>query len=172
MGGSGSTRWGTHHKAATVEGSYGLTVTTLESALRCGPGAHCDLRWKQGGRMVRELSAQVERAPGTGETAGLVVCLLYTVAGVAREGRIAVQSPPQPIRGRPYWLICPGLAGVCGRRVSAVYLPPGAMVYACRQCHGLVYASSQGHDKGTDKGGFGLSGATWRLFRKAAAHGR
>ena len=122
--------------------------------------------------MVRELSAQVERAPGTGETAGLVVCLLYTVAGVAREGRIAVQSPPQPIRGRPYWLICPGLAGVCGRRVSAVYLPPGAMVYACRQCHGLVYASSQGHDKGTDKGGFGLSGATWRLFRKAAAHGR
>jgi hypothetical protein len=38
----------------------------------------------------------------------------------------------------------------CGRRVSALYLPPGAKWFGCRHCYELTYESAQTHDKRVD----------------------
>jgi hypothetical protein len=55
--------------------------------------------------------------------------------------------------GHRYWFRCPGILDgrlICRRRVTALYRPPGAERFACRQCHGLTYASVQQHDKRVD----------------------
>lgn len=49
------------------------------------------------------------------------------------------------------WFLCPK-EGCCvegGRRCNRLYLPPGTRDFGCRQCHGLVYRSSQESRKQT-----------------------
>ena len=41
----------------------------------------------------------------------------------------------------------------CGKRVSKLYLPPGATEFKCRRCHSLVY-TSQCFNKNTKSGNF------------------
>jgi hypothetical protein len=54
--------------------------------------------------------------------------------------------------GKRLWLLCPGLEGnSCGRKCTALYLPPGTPVFACRLCYGLTYLSAQTHDKRIDR---------------------
>src|SRR5262245_27197128 len=38
-----------------------------------------------------------------------------------------------------WWIECPR----CGRRRDALYLPPDATRWACRECHGLIYATQR-----------------------------
>ena len=47
--------------------------------------------------------------------------------------------------GLRWWFTCPLIrAGVpCQRRVSKLYLPPGARLFGCRDCHNLTYISCQ-----------------------------
>jgi len=47
------------------------------------------------------------------------------------------------------WFLCPlTIYGVpCRRRVSKLYLPPGARYFGCRQCYNLTYRSRKQHDK-------------------------
>jgi hypothetical protein len=42
---------------------------------------------------------------------------------------------------------CPA---VCGRRVRKLYVVPGSLNFACRQCAGLQHASAQAHDRRVD----------------------
>lgn len=41
--------------------------------------------------------------------------------------------------GRRLWFLCPA----CNRRVGKIYLPPDAVLFACRLCHALAYRSRQ-----------------------------
>src|SRR5262245_10188937 len=42
-------------------------------------------------------------------------------------------------KGRQWWFHCPS----CYRRCSWLYLPPGALKFACRRCWGLAYYSQR-----------------------------
>jgi hypothetical protein len=54
--------------------------------------------------------------------------------------------------GCRFWFHCPGLLGrPCARRVSALYLPPGSSLFACRHCHDLTYRSVRTHDSRVDR---------------------
>lgn len=63
------------------------------------------------------------------------------------EVRIPVnlEWTPTQFGGKRWWFTCPltkrSLA--CNRRVSKLYLPPGAKFFGCRKCHDLTYQSSQ-----------------------------
>lgn len=54
--------------------------------------------------------------------------------------------------GIRYWFICPLVVNgqVCNKRVSKLYLPPGAKYFGCRTCHNLTYQSCKEHDKRVD----------------------
>ena len=49
--------------------------------------------------------------------------------------------------GERRWLLCPR----CFRRVAKLYRPPDEVLFACRQCHGLTYRSTQCHDARLDR---------------------
>ena len=48
------------------------------------------------------------------------------------------------LSGRRSYAYCSGFG--CGRRVRALYAPPGAGVFRCRRCWGLVYRRPQGRE--------------------------
>lgn len=54
--------------------------------------------------------------------------------------RIPLTSTGLAYGGRRWWFTCPA----CGRRRGLLVLPPGEQVFACRRCHGLLYASQMG----------------------------
>ena len=55
---------------------------------------------------------------------------------------VALSVRVMPFGGVYWFMRCPG----CDRRCRALYLPPsGRGSLRCRQCHGLVYESSQVH---------------------------
>lgn len=63
----------------------------------------------------------------------------YTVDGVRHRYWVAVERQARHFGGtQAYWL-CPK----CQRRCSALYCPPTASRFLCRQCHDLTYASCQ-----------------------------
>jgi len=65
---------------------------------------------------------------------------------------IDLATAPCRFGGLRYWFICPASKnGVpCWRRVVKLYLPPGAVYFVCRHCHGLTYRSCQEHDARVD----------------------
>ena len=135
MGGQGSGRWRGHAKAMTVESFLVLDAEILRGvpALERGRGVAMlrshdlprgfpvpwELRWTNG--------PELRLSPGTGEQGPIVVALSVRV---------------MPYGGVCWYLRCPE----CGRRCRKLYLPPaGRGFLRCRQCHGLVYESSQVH---------------------------
>jgi hypothetical protein len=60
------------------------------------------------------------------------------------EQRVPVVWTTCHLGGRRPWFLCTVYTGerYCGRRVAKLYLGHGA-AFACRQCHGLAYASQQ-----------------------------
>lgn len=56
----------------------------------------------------------------------------------ARIQQISLTAMPCPYGGQRWWLRCE-----CGARCGKLYLPPGAISYACRQCHDLRYRSQR-----------------------------
>ena len=69
------------------------------------------------------------------------------------EYRVAVTSTPCRFGGQRYWFLCPVVRqGIrCERTVRKLYLPPGAAVFGCRQCHNLTYTSCQTHNRTLDR---------------------
>jgi hypothetical protein len=67
-----------------------------------------------------------------------------------QDFRYPIEMTPVPCRfgGLRYWFICPAVKnGVpCRQRVLKLYLPPGAVYFACRCCYELTYRSCQQHD--------------------------
>jgi hypothetical protein len=135
MGGRGSGRWRGHTKAQTVEWCFVLDAAILTgipaAERRRGTAemrAHCCARvlqvpWKLVYTTVPELHLWFN---GDQQLPGVVV---LSVRGM-RFG------------GVRWYLHCPE----CGLRVSKLYVPlMGRQSLACRQCHGLVYESSQVH---------------------------
>ncbi|MCY2931602.1 MAG: hypothetical protein NTV86_19345 [Planctomycetota bacterium] len=62
--------------------------------------------------------------------------------------RIPLTSTGLAYGGHRWWFTCPA----CGRRRGVLVLPPGEQGFACRQCHGLLYASQMGPGRGRAMG--------------------
>ncbi len=61
---------------------------------------------------------------------------------------IELATAPCRFGGQRYWFICPAVKNEvpCRRRAVKLYLPPGAVYFACRHCYELTYRSCQEHD--------------------------
>lgn len=88
------------------------------------------------------LHARLTYAITGHEDAGDELLLTYRYwpdgSGLCHENEIELECLP----GRRSYAYCPGFG--CGRRVRTLYAPPGAGVFRCRSCWGLVYQRSQG----------------------------
>lgn len=152
MGGFGSTRWGWHSKATTVEECRSLDVNRWTREGIITP----DIR--QYGSWVWTNSATGERTASIGyevNTRGPApwVRLYYTVTPwggdpVSYDYKIALVTTMPNYGGRRWWFECPLMKGgrSCYRRCGKLYLPPGGRYYGCRQCYELTYESAQEHD--------------------------
>ena len=149
MGGSGSTRWAGHDKAATVEDSYVLDAADLtrKSLLPKEPAFRfLNLTWSSvpSGRELASIGFVVD----TRDTREPFARLHYQVNGNPKDYRVRLESSRPPFGGLRWWWRCPVVT--CGRRVLKLYLPPGGGVFACRSCHRLTYTSVQEHDARVD----------------------
>ena len=153
LGGFGSTRWGWHSKATTVEECRSLDVNRW---IREGIIVPESRRW---GSWVWTNSYTNKQAASIGyevNTTGSPpwVRLYYTVtpwAGdpVDYDYKIALVSTSPTYGGRRWWWLCPlnhRARGTCNRRVGKLYLPSGASYFGCRHCYELSYTSAQEHD--------------------------
>ena len=57
------------------------------------------------------------------------------------------RNPRRP-GGREWWFRCPFVARgkACGKRTERLYLPLDTPTWGCRECHGLMYASTRDED--------------------------
>jgi hypothetical protein len=154
MGGQGSTRWGGHRAARTVETCAALPIGAVVPALRgAGPPVGTIVRSltsASGGvlRAAWDVAWALERGDDGAATILLSVEAAYQGRGSQARGQIVhvVTTAPQ-YGGVRYWWSCPRCAGRC----ATLYLPPGATRPACRACYGLTYRVCQAHDKKMDR---------------------
>jgi hypothetical protein len=137
-----SGRWGLHTKRQTVEESLTLDLFELARKGAFGPGLSGRVCWFRGETEIASLSYTVGQEDGIP-----VITLEYNITRTGEIVKIPVRLETTRPRfgGVRWWGRCP-----CGRRVGKLYLPGGATRFACRQCHGLTYASCQQHDKRVD----------------------
>lgn len=157
MGGSGSTRWRWHDKAATVEDSYVLDAADLtrKSLLPREPALRfLTLTWSSvpSGKALASIGFMAD----TRDAREPFARLHYQANGTPQDYNVRLESSRPPFGGLRWWWRCPALG--CGKRVLKLYLPPGGGVFACRSCHRLTYTSVQEHDARVDalvRGGLG-----------------
>ena len=58
-----------------------------------------------------------------------------------REQVVGLTATTLASGGARFWFLCPGLG--CGRRVGALFCPPGESRWRCRHCCDLRYASQR-----------------------------
>ena len=137
MGGYGSTRWGWHRRKLTVEECFKLDIGIVVKGQALRDGASGTCQW---GQSKVGWKTQM-RGP-----ASFVFTLAYTLTRARGKEAfylpIPIISTPMPRGGERYGFRCP-LKGCKKPTVRKLYLPTGANYFGCRQCHGLVYSSSQ-----------------------------
>jgi hypothetical protein len=140
MGGFGS---GRHGGKPTVEGGLVLDLNKLIRDRLFRPGSWSgSLVWTEvyTGRRTADLRYEVHMAAERGH-----VRLRYTTtdpwSGEKRhhDYPIELATTPQPFGGRRWWWVCPRL----GDRVSKLYLPAGASIFASRKCFRIAYHSQR-----------------------------
>jgi hypothetical protein len=148
VGGYGSGRWGWHTAKQTVEHGLSLPTTHVRMSLNKvadGMATYVtgDLHWSIRGKRTSTISYQVRKG-----TQGPMVQLIYTITRGDR-GKTDIDYPIEVVAttptfgGRRWWWICPLVKNgrPCNRRVSKLYLPPGAAYFGCRHCYELTYTS-------------------------------
>jgi len=141
-------RWAGHRRALTVEECPSLSVQlfrkTVSEVVSYERTARGTLTWGDG----KTASFRVELRGGEPG-----VCLTYRPERDAEESprdyfvRLVTTSPP--VGGVRWWFVCPLVVNgrPCRKRVSKLYLPPGADFFGCRTCYGLTYRSAQEHNR-------------------------
>lgn len=152
MGGPGSGRHWRGDRRTTVEESRKLAIGELSRAGVIVPGMErsAGWQWSRGGKVLASVGLRVDLRDAREDVPG-VLTLNYTVRRGEGEPQqysyhVELATSPLPWGGVRYWFVCPlSRRGgpVCRRRVSALYMPPGAEVFGCRHCYDLGYTSSQ-----------------------------
>ena len=152
LGGFGSTRWGWHSKATTVEECRSLDVNRWIREGIIVPESRRWGSWVWTNRYTNKQAASIGYEVNTTGSPPWVR-LYYTVtpwAGdpVDYDYKIALVSTMPNYGGLRWWFVCPLVTGgrACMRRVGKLYMPPGGRYYGCRHCYRLTYESAQEHD--------------------------
>lgn len=131
----------------TTESYRTLNIISIRCKRLLNTGAHFDWCWWQNGRKVASISITVESRDS--------LRLRYQSSSRNSEPTqydypVTVAWTPCHFGGERPWLCCPS----CGRRAAKLY---GGVVFACRQCWRLNYASQQvsRRDRAADR--------SWRL---------
>jgi hypothetical protein len=140
MGGIGSGRSGGR---PTVEEGLSLDIDTLrrQGLIRTGDGWGGTVNWSDPYTGSHKASAGYEGSLGAHHGR---LRLFYTVTtwdGTEHKSDYSIDlvTTPQPFGGRRWWFVCPKTA----KRVSKLYLPPGAVTFASRGAHRLAYKSQR-----------------------------
>lgn len=153
MGGYGSSRWGWHTAKQTAEVSKRLYIKHYTGAIR-------DLEKLESGRrgiVTHNPSWTYNEQPSgniglkiEGRGDNMVAWLEYQTSHdnkdkVYHRYQVGPQYTISGLKGgyKRWWWTCPN----CGRRCGVLYLPPGAVKFACRSCHNLTYRSCQESNK-------------------------
>jgi hypothetical protein len=105
------------------------------------------IRWTRSdtGAEIAAISFEFDREPDH----HCKLLLRYVVIDNGCSHPITLAAPLTVTRpyfgGHRYWFRCPHETegGICGARVCTLYLPPGAILFGCRGCHNLTYATSR-----------------------------
>jgi hypothetical protein len=133
-------------------------VFSIDAAVRDGvfnrpPGAFCTSVWRNSlGKEVSSVGFWV-----AGDLSGNCT-LRFSYTASIRGKDVPVEYTVQTVTGPcgfvrfRRWFLCPlEVHGVpCRRRVSKLYLPPGAKYFGCRHCYNLTYRSRKKHNKTRD----------------------
>jgi hypothetical protein len=136
MGGFGSGRNG---GPPTVESGLTLDINRLLRQQHIVPGTH------MAGSLTWSNTATGEKVASIGYVASLAdpddawVLLRYSVNGAAQDYRVRLATSPCHYGGHRWWWRCP----LSGRRVTKLYLAPGATVFAARRAYRLAYQSQR-----------------------------
>jgi hypothetical protein len=130
MGGLGSgNRWRFGVRQTTSD----LRAIDIRRWARDGllePGRRFNWHWSVDGRQTGIINVRTEQSR---------VVLSYRHKGQGRDWQseeyaVPIVTTECHLGGNRQWFLCP--ARGCGRRVALLY---GGAIFACRQCHGLVY---------------------------------
>jgi hypothetical protein len=144
MGGRGSSRWHGHLKKDTVEDClFPLNVNRMvqEGVIRMG--AHSSASWVwidvKTGEEKSRIGYRVDCRDPFSCWLWLYYTIIRTLTGEEKnvDYKIGLQTTVPHFGGIRWWFSCP----ICGRRAAKLYVPPGASIFACRQCHRLTYDS-------------------------------
>ena len=139
MGGLGSGNWYRYDKKTTVEESLTLAMRDLRGRLY--PRSAGTLTWSRAEKVTASIGFFV-----TWDADEPTLTLHYRWQDSEDiQVPFRLQTTPTQFGGERWWFTCPLIVGgvACNRRVSKVYLPPGAQYFGCRRCHGLTYQSCQ-----------------------------
>ena len=134
MGGLGS---GRRRSRLGVDEGRALEVGELcdQGRWRSQPGGEVLWRSRPGGATLARLSYVISGQEDAGED--LLLSYRYQCEGMSLASEHELELDWAP--GKRLHAFCPA----CGRRVRTLYAPPGAGLFACRVCYGLVYRPSQ-----------------------------
>jgi hypothetical protein len=124
MGGFGSGPYG-YSSAATCESAHSIDLAWLRRRGMLEPGRYSTITWSMGGKRTGAISL-VAQANG--------VRLVYGKTDV--NELVPYGYSATMFGGRRQWLMCLK----CGRRCRRIF---GGRYFRCRQCYGLVYASTR-----------------------------
>ena len=134
MGGLGS---GRRRKRLSVEECRALDLGELCDSGRRQTRPRGEVLWRSQHDGV--LRARLTYAITGQENANDELLLSYGYwpagAGTSYENTVVLEGLPE----RRTYALCPG----CGEQVRSLYAPPGASVFRCHSCWGLVYRRSQ-----------------------------
>ena len=130
MGGPGS---GLRPTKLEVRDCRALSIAELCDGVRRCEERCGEVRWLRHERLRARLSYTITQDGGRTLFA---YCYWPQGEGPCFEDVFVLQSA----RGRGSLALCP-MTG-CGRRVRTLYAPPGAALFRCRTCWGLVYRAS------------------------------
>jgi hypothetical protein len=147
MGGSGSTRWGSHSKKDTVEDCSVLSIRSMvrEGLITSGQQRWGSLVWRNS--FTGEERSSVSYQINTLEDHAPWLRLFYTCTRSQEkmDYRIILETTRPHFGGIRWWFVCPLVRSgkPCARRAAKLYLPPGGRYFGCRLCYDLTYESCQ-----------------------------
>lgn len=157
MGNIGSTRWKEHSRKICAEECLHFDIMSLKRA-----GILCESSVER--LMVLRESYSKEIAASIRYVCRQVDEEQTLILAYANQGHF-VQIPITITHETKHWggsvpiFLCP----LCGRRARKLYIPPGALRFACRSCHDLTYRSCQtAHHY--DRGVWGRHGMNRRMI--------
>lgn len=136
-----------NHRRHTVEEGYTLSMPDLSRPARqsCPSSGYLRAVKIEDRRSLRVRWALEHQSAEEAPT----LLLFYSPTRVGNEGeisqRVNLMTTQPNFGGVRHWLSCPLLVEgkPCGHRVSKLYLPPAENRFGCRECHNLIYRSSQ-----------------------------